>query len=343
MVSVVIPCLNEVESIARCLDSLIDGGYPLDQLEVLVVDGGSTDGTRAIVEERCRRFPCIKLLENPRRTQQAALNIGIRAAKGDPIIRMDGHAIFSPGYIGKAIALLESSGADNVGGRLVTVPRRNTAVGRAIAAAMSVRFGVGNSDFRTSDANETEPRWASTVPYSCYRRDVFERVGLFNEALDKSEDAEFHQRMREYGCRTLFAPVLVSYYAARSDFRSFVAHTVDNGRWAVIPTLKTGRVVVSAKHLTPLVFLVTLLTLGALSLVWPFALKLLVGIAVTYGLATLAAATQAAVRRSDPSLVWMLPPVFLTLHLGYGLGSLLAILSPITKMFSRPPAATGAA
>jgi succinoglycan biosynthesis protein ExoA len=342
-VTVVIPCLNEQESIERCLGSLVGGDYPRDLLEVLVVDGGSTDGTVAIIERWRAAHGFIALLANPRRTQQSALNIGVRAATGDLIIRMDGHSRFSPDYISKCVSLLASTGADSVGGRLVTEPRRNTLMGRAIAAAMSERFGVGNSSFRLGGAQDAAPQRVKTVPYACYRRDVFDRIGLFNEALDRSEDAEFHQRMQEHGCLTLFSSSIVSYYAARSDYASFARHAVDNGRWALLPTLRTGRLVVSIRHLLPLICVVAALSLAGAALFDRRAAFVLLSLAGLYVAAAVTASLLAARRRRDFSLALTLPGVFATMHFGYGWGSLLALLSPLTGLARRRMPGTGTA
>ncbi len=321
-VSVVIPCRNAARVIATCLDSLVASDYPKDRLEVRVVDGMSDDGTRAVVTEYGKRFPFIVLERNPKTTQQSALNIGIRGATGDVIIRMDAHTSFVPSHISQCVTHLLDSGADTVGGRLMTVPREDTVIGRAIAIAMSERFGVGNSPFRIRrDPDDLTPRWVDTVPYACYRRTVFERVGLFNEHLDRSEDAEFHRRMKEAGCRTLFVPSLVSYYHARSDLKSFWLHAVDNGRWAVLPTRYTGRLEVSLRHLVPLGFVSVVGALAVLALFKPEGGYLLAAVLVAYGLVNLAVSAGIAMRERDARLAVVLPVVFSLLHVGYGLGS----------------------
>lgn len=324
LVSIVIPCLNEEAVVAKCLDSLLANDYPKEKLEVWVVDGMSKDRTRAIVEEFNRRFSFIRLIDNPQLTQQSGLNLGIEHAQGDIIIRMDAHCSFSSNYISQCVRYLMESGADNVGGRLITVPRANTLRGRAIAIAMSEPFGVGNSRFRVwRDPKDTEPRWADTVPYACYRREVFEKIGLFNEQLDRSEDAEFHLRMREAGCRTLFVPSIVSYYYARSDLNSFWKHAVDNGVWAILPTMYTERLVVSVRHLAPLALVLGLSSLGALALSGWFSPLPLVALAASYVAANLGVSVWLALKQKDARMLFVLPVVFGGLHFGYGVGSLI--------------------
>ena len=195
-VSVIVPCRNEVKYIAACLDSVLANDYPKERLEVLVVDGMSEDGTRAVVERYARTCPFIRLVDNPRRVTPAALNLGIASARGSAIMIMGAHAAYPSGYISELVTWLRHSGADAVGGRCVTRPGRESVTGRAIAAAVSHPFGIGNSHFRTGAA---EPRWVDTVPFGCYRRDVFERVGVFDEELVRNQDDEFNHRILRQG------------------------------------------------------------------------------------------------------------------------------------------------
>ncbi|PYP29448.1 MAG: hypothetical protein DMD55_01410, partial [Gemmatimonadetes bacterium] len=145
VVSVIVPCRNEERYIARCLDSILASDYPRERLEVLVVDGQSDDRTRAILDDYVSRQPIIRVLDNPRRIQPVALNIGIRASRGEILLRMDAHVVYPPNYISELVAALERTGADSVGGVLITVPGNQTPIGRAIAIAMSHPFGVGNA------------------------------------------------------------------------------------------------------------------------------------------------------------------------------------------------------
>lgn len=325
LVSIIIPCRNAMHSISRCLESVVASDYPKERLEVLVVDGASKDGTIEILAQYMARHRYIVLLANPHQTQQKALNIGIRRARGEVIIRMDAHCSISTDYVSQCVHYLWSTNADNVGGRIATVPREPTLSGRAIAIAMSEPFGVGRSPFRVWKPTDTvSPRWVDSVPYSSYRRRVFETVGLFNEDLDRSEDAEFHQRMRRHGCRTLFVPTLVSRYYARSDLPSFATHAIDNGRWAILPSKYTRQLVVSMRHLIPLLSVVTCLGLTGLSLIHPMCLMPLLALVGTYGIANGLAAARIAHRERDWRLMGALPVVFAVLHLGYGWGSLMA-------------------
>src|SRR5688572_7628844 len=195
-VTVILPCRNEARYIGPCLDSILAGAYPADLLEILVVDGHSTDETRALVKDYAARHPQVRLLDNPARIVPTALNIGIRAATGDVIARMDAHVIYPPEYLPRLVAALEESGADNVGGCVITLPADGTATAQAIAIALGQPFGVGNSHFRIGSP---KARFVDTVPFGCFRRELFNRVGMFDEELVRNQDDEFNARIISRG------------------------------------------------------------------------------------------------------------------------------------------------
>lgn len=174
LVSIIIPCRNEEKFIGKCLDSILVQDYPKDKLEVLVINGMSEDGTKEIVKEYNRRHVFIRLLDNPKKTTPCALNIGIKHARGEIIMRMDARATYEKDYISKRVRCLGECNADNVGGLMITKPRNNTF--------------IGNSTFRTASK---EPKWVDTVFDGCYRKEVFEKIGLFNEALLRGQGREF--------------------------------------------------------------------------------------------------------------------------------------------------------
>ena len=155
-VSIVLPCRNEARFIKRCLDSILATDYPKDRLEVLVVDGSSTDGTVDIVQAFVRHAGIVRILSNPRRTTPVAMNIGIAAAKGEIIIRMDAHGYFPPEYVTTLVKWLLESGADNVGGVWRTEPADDSPTAKAIAKCLTMRVGVGGSHYRIGTA---QPRW----------------------------------------------------------------------------------------------------------------------------------------------------------------------------------------
>ena len=326
LVSIVIPCRNEEVFIGRCLDSILANDYPTDRLEVLVIDGLSTDRTREIVARYVERYAFIKLLTNPRKVTSAALNLGIKHANGDLIMWMSAHATYNEGYISSCVKALERYDADNVGGITLSLPRNWSRIGKAIAATFSHPLGSGNARYRMQVA---EPTWVDTVFGGCYRREVFQRIGLFNEKLVRSQDVEFNVRLQKAGGRILLVPEAVAYYYIRSDLLSFVRHNWLNGMWAVLPLAYSNVVPVSWRHLVPLGLVSSVLVTGALGALFPPVRWFFSGIVGAYIMATLAGSAGIAWRRRDPWMLLLMPIAFASLHLPYGFGSLWGLLQTL--------------
>ena len=307
-VSVIVPCRNEKNFISKCLDSIIEQDYPKYKLEVLVIDGMSEDGTREIVRDYSQKYPLIKILDNPKKFTPFALNIGIKEARGEVIVRMDAHAGYKKDYVSKCVKYLKEHDADNVGGVMKTRPAKNTLFARAIALVLSHSFGAGGSYFRTGSA---KPRWVDTVFGGCYKREVFDKIGLFNENLLRSQDMEFNLRLRRAGGKILLAPDIVSYYYPKSNLRDFFLHNIKDGIWAILP-LKFVKIPFRLRHYIPLIFVLTL----PLS-IWP------------YVLLSLFFSLQIALKEKDFRLFFVMPAVFFCRHFGYGLGSVFGLLKLI--------------
>jgi succinoglycan biosynthesis protein ExoA len=321
LVSLIIPCRDEGEYIGRCLQSILANDYARDRLEVLVVDGGSTDGTLQILRDIGATDSRVRILSNAARITPAALNVGVRAARGTVIMRMDAHAHVPADYIRRSVEALFAYGADNVGGIIHTVPRRSTLLGRAIAACLSNEFGIGNSYSRTHVSN---PVWFPALFGGCYRVEVFERVGLFDERLVRTEDLEFNLRLQRLGGRGLLVPWISSTYYARSGLGEFLRHTYGNGVWATMPFAYSSIVPVSLRQVVPLGFVLTLtaLFLSATVTDGRSADLVLALILATYAIASCSATVSIGWRRRDWALLPVLPFLFAGFHLTYGLGSL---------------------
>lgn len=316
-VSIVLPCRNEARYIGACLDSILQSEYPRDDLEVLVVDGRSDDGTRDIIAAYATRHPRIRLLDNPKAIVPAALNIGIRAASGSVIVRMDAHAVYPPEYVPRLVAALEESGADNVGGCLATLPAGPGVVARGIALALAHPFGVGNAYFRLGTP---EARWVDTVPFGCFRRDVFDRVGLFDEDLVRDQDDEFNHRLRRLGGRILLLPDVLAAYYARDSFRALARMYFQYGYYKPLAARKVGRIM-TVRQVVPAGFLTGVMAAALLGPVWPAAATaggLLLG---AYGTAVAGAALPAAPRHGARCAL-ALAAAFPVVHLSYGAGFL---------------------
>lgn len=316
--SVILPCRNESLFLGPCLDTLLATRYPLDRLEILIVDGMSDDGTRDVALQYAERYPFIRLLDNPRRVVPTALNIGIGAATGDVIVRVDAHALYPAEYLPALVDALLRSGADNVGGRVVTLPQNESPEAWATAIALSHPFGVGNSRFRL--AGSGKPCWVETVPYGCWRREVFQRVGGFDEELVRDQDDEFNYRLLRAGGKILLLPDVVSYYFARSSLRHTAMMMYQYGFFKPLVARKVGRVV-TARQLAPPALVLGLLVGAALAPFSAVAAVLWGLLAGVYALAVLICAFTAG-RSQGLRCATALVTVFPSLHLAYGWGYL---------------------
>jgi glycosyltransferase involved in cell wall biosynthesis len=314
-VSVIVPCRNEALHFQSCLDALLANDYPQHQREILIVDGMSDDGTRELAASAAAANPSIQLLNNPKKSAPAALNIGLAHAKGSVVLRMDAHAACPPHYISTLVRYLRSSGADNVGGLCRTCPANEGAIAGAIAAALSHPFGVGNSYFRIGT---TVPRWVDTVPFGCYRREVFERIGTFDEELSRNQDDEFNMRLLRAGGKILLVPDVVCDYVGRSSLRKLWAMMYQYGLFKPLVVRKIQGVL-TLRQLIPALLVLSLLLTGVASLVHPISRIALASILGLYIAADMTSAGTIAMRsKVSHGLASLL--AFPCMHLSYGIG-----------------------
>lgn len=332
-VTIVVPCRNEERYIARCLESIVASDYPRDRLEVLVLDGRSDDRTREIVASFAATHATIRLVDNPARITPAALNVGIGAARGDVVMRMDAHVLYPVTYIATLVAALEETGADGVGGPITTLPADDTPTARAIALALSHPFGVGNSHFRTG---VTKRRWTDAIAFGCYRRTVFDRFGRFDEELVRNQDDEFDLRLVKQGGRLLLIPEAISCYYARGSFRQVARMFNQYGYFKPLVARKLGRVM-TGRQLIPSLFLLALGGSALLGAWLPGARLACAAIAAVYAALVLGCAL-AAVPRHGLRCALALAAAFPTLHASYGAGFLLGVGDHILGL-GRPRAA----
>jgi glycosyltransferase involved in cell wall biosynthesis len=317
-VSVVMPVRNEGAFMTRSLGSVIAQDYPADRLEVLVVDGMSSDGTRDVVAQFVSKFRNVALLDNPAGIVPNGLNIALSKASGEVIVRVDGHCEIATDYVRRAVEHLRA-GAGAVGGPLETVGE--TMMASAIAAGMSSSFGVGGSAFRTV---KNKTMVTDTVAFPAYTRNTVELGGPFDEELVRNQDDEYNYRLRKLGVKVLLAADVKARYYSRASIRSLARQYFQYGFWKVRVLQKHPRQM-QPRHFVPLAFILSLLVLMILS---PFsalaqpALGLVLG---TYALANLAASVFTA-KKAGWLLLPLLPIVFAVLHFSYGLGFLVGLV-----------------
>lgn len=322
LVTVIVPARQEARHIGACLDSVLASDYPRDRLEVLVIDGMSTDGTREIIAAYASRFSFLRLIDNPRRTKPAALNAGIRMARGDVVVIMDAHTMYPAGYVSSLVGWLERSGADNVGGAWLIRPANEGRMARAIAAALSHPFGAGNAYYRIG---AEQPRLVDTVPFGCYRRDVFDRIGGFDEELVRNQDDELNMRLVKAGGRILLVPEVKAEYVARESLGKLARMNYQYGYYKPLAALKLGRVY-SWRQVVPAAFVLGVLAAVGLALVFPGARLPAIGLLGTYAVATATAAVVAHGRLGFGCRA-LLCLAFPTMHASYGVGYLAGALA----------------
>ena len=312
-VSVIIPVYNEERYIERCLNSLLNQSFPRYEMEWIVVDGNSTDRTMEILSRYSSNVPmCI--LVNKKRATPASLNMGIKVAKGKYIIRFDAHASFPDDYIEKCVNCLETVDADNVGGYVET--RAEGFIGEAIAKILSSRFGVGESSFRVSK----KPGYVDTVPFGAFRREVFDKVGLFNEELLRSEDNDINARIIESGAKVYLSDKIHSVYYCRDSVKSLLKQSLQNGN-ALFYTVRRSPKAMHLRHFVPFFFLLSLIILPFFSLLSSTFRWLLLCELGVYFLLDITFSFFSVKPTRGIVTVWLFP----LYHLTYGLGSLLGL------------------
>lgn len=309
IVSVVMPIYNEAQFIQRSLAAVLSQDYP--DLEVLIVDGLSTDGTPDRVRAMIAANPRARLLTNPGRIQSCALNIGIQAAQGDVIVRVDGHTVIASDYVSQCVRALQETGADTVGGPMRCVGI--TPMGWAIAAAYRSPFRVPS---RVAISRRAE--YVDTVYMGAWPRSVFERVGGFDETLAVNEDYELNYRIRKAGGRVYLSPDICSEYYGRQTLRALWQQFFLYGRWKLRMLLKSPAST-RLRHLVAPAFVAVLIGGAALALLIPFAAWMWVSILASYLLANATASIRQA-SRDGWSLLPRLPLVFACIHLAWGIG-----------------------
>jgi glycosyltransferase involved in cell wall biosynthesis len=317
-ITVVLPVRNEENYIAATMDAVLAQDYPQDRVEILVVDGESKDRTCEIVSDIARRDPRVRLLHNPGHYVAPGLNAALAVARGDVIVRVDGHCIVPQDYVSTCVGMLRDGPADCAGGPQCSVGEHFVA--RGIAHAMSTPFGVGGAaSFRTS-AGAPAPREVDHLPYGAWRREVFETIGGFDEELVRNQDDEFSDRLRRAGGRILLHPRLAVRYWSRATYVSLWRQYLGYGFWKVRVIQKRGGRPSSLRHLLPaalLVFLTGSLVLGLSTSHWE-AMQLLVGSYVAY--LTLASVVLALQQRDWAVVVS--PLAMVIMQAAYGVGFL---------------------
>lgn len=316
-VSIIVPCYNERATIGVLLEALAQQDFPKEDMEVLVVDGGSTDGTLEVVKDYQRRVPyTLRLIPNPRRIIPAALNQGIAHARGRVLLRLDAHCRPQDDYVRLCLEVLERvPRVGNVGGVWLIRPSRPRSwISRSIARALSHPLGMGDSPYRRLTR---PPGPVDTVPFGTFPREVFDDVGLFDETLLTNEDYEFNIRLRKKGWVVWLDPRIRCIYFARPTFRALARQYARYGYWKARVVVRYPESLRWRQGVAPL-FVLLLLVGALLSPVWTWTRLLLALQLGVYGIALVGAALMEAVRHRDPGLLVGMPIAMSIMHLVWG-------------------------
>lgn len=306
-VTIAIPCLNEAMHIERCLRDALGQDYPSDRLEVIAVDGGSTDGTRAILERVTREEPRARWLPNPRRIQAHGLNVAFRAARGDVLVRFDAHAEYAPDYVAQCVAVLERTGAANVGG--AQRAKAHSPFQHSLCAALESPLGVGGAAYRSP----FKEGYVDTVFCGAFRREILERVGLYDPNAITNEDAELNQRILRAGARIYLSRSIVAHYHPRGTLRELARQYFRYGTGRARTLLKHGQFA-NGRPFVPFVGLV-----GAAGVVL-FTPKLISCMAFGGYLALTGMEAYRVTRRNKEACMLSAWAIFPTLHFAHGAG-----------------------
>lgn len=321
LVSIIIPTCNEDKFIGNVLDTILLQDYPLDRIEIVVVDGQSDDNTRNIVSEYSSKYNFITLINNDDKLVSHGLNLGIKHSRGAVIVRMDAHALYPEKYLSTLIKHLFYLNADNVGTVIETIPSRNSATARVIAYAISSPFGVGTSYFRVGINKVT---LVDTVPFGCYRREVFSKIGYFDEDLVRNQDDEFNARLIKNGGKIYLIPEIKVKYFARDSLVKLASMFFQYGYFKPLVNKKLGSPA-TLRQFFPLGFFTSLI-ISTCVMLFSFSIgfSFVAGILSLY-LCIALFFTIGAIKKTKNAEYILLPYVYFIIHASYGYGYLKGI------------------
>ena len=323
LVSVIIPARNEERAIGATLDALRRQDY--ENLQIIVVDGGSTDGTASVVRRHMAEDPRVELVPNPRGITPVALNIAVAHARGPWLVRMDAHSTVDPGYVSAAVARLREGRWGGVGGRKDGAA--SSPAGRAIAAALGSRFGVGGSVYH----HGTTEQEVDHIPFGAYPTELVRRLGGWDERLVTNQDFEFDYRLRQSGARLLFDPRLRIAWQSKESVRDFYRQYRRYGRGKVDVALLHPRSL-RPRHLVPPLLVPYLAAAAAVAVRRPTGAAAMVA---PYAAALTVASVRTARTLDDPRAGIFVPAAFLAMHVGWGIGAWSRALELLTSRAGR--------
>jgi glycosyltransferase involved in cell wall biosynthesis len=317
-VSIIIPTRNEERFIIQTLDSVMNQDYPQHLVEVILADGESDDNTRKLIQDYITNHSNVKLISNPERVVPYALNYAISESSGEIIIRLDAHSKYPQNYISRLVEELTRLKADNVGGVWITTPANEGLIATSIALATSHPLGIGNASYRLENPEIKE---VDTVPFGCFTRDVFDRIGMFDTDLIRNQDDEFNARILQNGGKIYLIPDVEIVYYARESISTMMKMFYQYGLFKPLVNKKLGAPATLRQFIPPafLLFIVGAVVLPLLPSVFSWFWTIGFGL---YLAATLIVSLRIALKEGRFGLFFVLPWVFPLIHLSYGWGYL---------------------
>ncbi len=322
LVTIVIPCRNEKDFIGRCLDSIIKSNYPKINLEVLVADGCSDDKTQHVVKEYSRKYKFIKLIINKKNITSVGLNLGIKRSKGKYIIILGAHSTINDNFIANNIQFILKYNVECVGGRIITLPPDNSLKAHSISYVLSHPLGVGNSYFRIGSKKMI---YTDTVPFGCYNKNIFSKIGYFDEELVRNQDDEFNLRIIKNKGKILLIPDILSYYYSRSNWRQVGKQYFQYGFYKV-NVIKKLKKILTIRQIVPVSFILVLFLLLILSFINKFFLYTLFILLSIYIIVTFISSLLISIKKSIKLVPYIIIS-FIVIHFTYGLGFLKGIFN----------------
>lgn len=314
-VSVIVPCFNEVDTIGSLLSAIAGQDFPMDDLEIVIADGMSDDGTRGVIESYAAEHPqiSIRLVDNHERIIPAGLNKAIEVSNGDYVIRLDAHSRPNPDYISRCVRILESSDVANVGGAWEIEPGGEGCFARGIAAAAAHPLGAGGARYRVGGP----PGRVETVPFGAFKRSWMERVGRFDETLLTNEDYEYNVRIRDLGGEIFFDPSVRSVYLARNSLTALARQYTRYGFWKA-QMLRSHPGSIRLRQIVPPLFIGSLLILLPMAIISAAARVLLAFELALYFGVLIASGVIEAFKRRRLSVVASFPLAVAVIHFSWG-------------------------
>ncbi|MFZ2097828.1 MAG: glycosyltransferase family 2 protein [Anaerolineales bacterium] len=314
-VSVIVPCFNEEATIYQLLEAIYKQSYPLNEIEVVIADGLSTDHTREKIKEFQSDHPelIVRIVDNKQRVIPSGLNRAIEAALGKYILRLDAHSIPDHEYIQKCVRGLEEGLGDNIGGTWKIQPGASTWVAKAIAIAASHPLAAGDARYRIGGAAQE----VDTVPFGIYRREQINKIGMFDETLLSNEDYELNMRLKQSGGKIWMDPSIYSVYFSRPTLRDLSRQYWRYGYWKA-QMLRKHPTTLKWRQVLPPLFVLALLGFGILSIGWNLARWMLAILVILYVIVLFSIGIQMSIKHKNISFIIGIPAAIALIHLSWG-------------------------